>query len=98
MILALGKAAAPMARSAVDVLSRWGQEPAGGLIVSPAEEPPPAHPLIPLVVGDHPEPGPGSLAAAEALARVAARVAPDDEVWVLLSGGATSLLGAPSRA
>ncbi len=94
IILALGKAAAPMARSAVDVLSRWGQEPAGGLIVSPAEEPP-AHPLIPLVVGDHPEPGPGSLAAAEALARVAARVAPDDEVWVLLSGGATSLLGAP---
>ena len=30
IILALGKAAAPMARSAVEILARWGQEPAGG--------------------------------------------------------------------
>ncbi|MGN6393129.1 MAG: glycerate kinase type-2 family protein, partial [Gemmatimonadales bacterium] len=45
--------------------------------------------------GDHPEPGAGSLAAAEALGHVARRIEPDDEVWVLLSGGASSLLAAP---
>jgi glycerate 2-kinase len=93
-ILSLGKAATPMAGTAVETLARWGEGPAGGLVVSPALHPTP-HPSIEVVAGDHPEPGPASLAAAEALGRVAARVGPDDEVWVLLSGGATSLLAAP---
>ncbi|MFL5494987.1 MAG: glycerate kinase [Gemmatimonadales bacterium] len=93
-IIALGKAASPMARTAVEVLSDWGAGPAGGLVVGPAAEPAP-HPSIRVVPGDHPEPGPGSLAAAEVLGKIAALVAPDDEVWVLLSGGTTSLVGAP---
>jgi hydroxypyruvate reductase len=83
-----------MAGTAVESLARWGEDPAGGLVVSPALHPAP-HQSVEVVAGDHPEPGPGSLAAAEALGRVAARVGPDDEVWVLLSGGATSLLAAP---
>jgi hydroxypyruvate reductase len=93
-LLALGKAAGPMARAAVETLARWGQEPAGGLVVSPTLHPAP-HARIQVVPGDHPEPGPGSRAAAEALGRVSAEVGPDDEVWVLLSGGSTSLLAAP---
>jgi glycerate 2-kinase len=93
-VLALGKAAAPMARAAVETLARWGLEPAGGLVVAPAGGPAP-HPRIRVVQGDHPEPGPGSLAAAEALGAAASRVADGDEVWVLLSGGASSLLAAP---
>ncbi len=93
-LFALGKAASPMARAAVASLAGRGREPVGGLIVPPAGGPVP-HPALALVVGDHPEPGPGSLAAAEALGRAAALVGPDDEAWVLLSGGATSLLGAP---
>jgi len=93
-ILALGKAALPMARAAVETLAGWGDAPAGGVVVAPEIHPAP-HPRLPVVAGDHPEPGPGSLAAAEALARAAAAVAPDDEVWVLLSGGASSLLAAP---
>ncbi len=93
-LFALGKAAYPMAQAAVASLAARGQEPAGGIVVPPAGGPPP-HPALALVVGDHPEPGPGSLAAAEALGRTTARVGPDDEAWVLLSGGATSLLGAP---
>jgi len=93
-VLALGKAAAPMARAAVETLARWGTEPAGGLAVGPAAHPAP-HAGIHVVPGDHPEPGPGSLAAAEALARTAGQVTGDDEVWVLLSGGASSLLAAP---
>ena len=93
-IIALGKAALPMARAAVETLTARGAEPAGGLIVPPAAAPTPP-PRLHVVAGDHPEPGPGSLAAARALADVAAEAATAAEVWVLLSGGTTSLLGAP---
>lgn len=93
-VLALGKAAIPMARAAAEILAARGESPAGGLVVAPQTSAPP-HPTISVVAGDHPEPGPGSLAAAEALGRAAAAVGPDDEVWVLLSGGASSLLAAP---
>jgi len=93
-ILGLGKAALPMAATAVDVLRKGGHQPAGGLVVAPEGGASP-HPDLALVVGDHPEPGPGSFAAATALEEAAARVRPDDEVWVLLSGGTTSLIGAP---
>ena len=93
-ILALGKAAMPMARAVVEVLRERGTEPAGGLIVAPRADDSP-HPRLPVVVGDHPEPGPGSLAAADALGEVAARIGDGDDVWVLLSGGTTSLIGAP---
>jgi hydroxypyruvate reductase len=83
-----------MARQAVDTLARSGIEPAGGIAVPPAAHPAP-QPSIRVVPGDHPEPGAGSLAAAEALARIAGAITAEDEVWVLLSGGASSLLAAP---
>jgi glycerate 2-kinase len=92
-VLALGKAALPMARAAVAVLAERAAAPAGGLVVAPEGESP--HSALAFVAGDHPEPGPGSRAAAEALAAAAAAVRPGDEVWVLLSGGTTSLVGAP---
>ncbi len=93
-VIALGKAAVPMAQAAVAVLRERGLEPAGGLVVAPALSPAP-HPALPVVAGDHPEPGPGSLAAAKSLADAAARAASGPDVWVLLSGGTSSLLGAP---
>ncbi|HEU5170829.1 MAG TPA: DUF4147 domain-containing protein [Gemmatimonadales bacterium] len=93
-LLALGKAALPMADAALRILRGWKLVPAGGLIVPPVAAAAP-DPSLPVIAGDHPEPGPGSLAAAGALARAAAAVGPADDVWVLLSGGATSLLGAP---
>lgn len=93
-ILALGKAALPMARRAVEVVRRWGLHPAGGLMVPPEPGASP-HPAITSVAGNHPEPGSGSRAAADALRQVAASVGPGDRVWVLLSGGTTSLIGAP---
>jgi glycerate 2-kinase len=93
-ILALGKASVPMAQAATDSLQSRGRQPAGGLVVAPAESATP-HPLLRTVPGDHPEPGSRSFAAAEALAAVAAQVRPTDEAWVLLSGGTTSLIGAP---
>jgi len=93
-IVALGKAAIPMAESAVRVAEHAGLAVTGGLVVAPAPAPAP-HPAIPVAVGDHPEPGQGSLAAAAALGQLTARVQPGDSVWVLLSGGTTSLVGAP---
>jgi hydroxypyruvate reductase len=93
-ILALGKAAAPMAVAAVDALSARGRAPAGGLLVVPEPSPSP-HPALRVAVGDHPQPGPGSFAAAQALETAVRAVRPNDEVWVLLSGGTTSLIGAP---
>jgi hydroxypyruvate reductase len=85
-----------MARAAVEVLSRRRTAPAGGVIVAPTAESA-IHPALAAVAGDHPEPGPGSGTAAEALAAAAAAVDPGDEVWVLLSGGTTSLVGAPEE-
>jgi glycerate-2-kinase len=93
-IFALGKAAHPMARSAVEALREYGIDPEAGVVVGPTREPA-LHPNLRSVVGDHPEPGPGSLQAADTIGAVAAQVRPNDEVWVLLSGGATSLTAAP---
>jgi hydroxypyruvate reductase len=83
-----------MATAAVQTLRERELEPAGGVVVAPSGGLTP-HPRLTFVQGDHPEPGAGSLAAAEALARTAAQVSGEDEVWVLLSGGTTSLVGAP---
>jgi hydroxypyruvate reductase len=83
-----------MGSTAVEVLRGQGRKPAGGLIVAPEDSPTPDARLT-LCVGDHPEPGARSLAAATALAETASQVRADDEIWVLLSGGTTSLIGAP---
>jgi len=96
-LIALGKAAAPMAEAAVRVLGERRVQTralAGGLIVAPDNTPAP-HPSLEVVVGDHPEPAAGSIAAADALDRLVQRIPPGDTVWVLLSGGTTSLIGAP---
>jgi hydroxypyruvate reductase len=93
-IVALGKAVMPMARAAVEVAHRDALTLAGGLIVAPAAGQSP-HASIAVAVGDHPEPAEGSLAAAAALGRLTTRVRPGDHVWILLSGGTTSLIGAP---
>lgn len=93
-IVSVGKASVPMAQSAIATARRQRRRIVGGLVVPPEPASSP-DPLIAVIVGDHPEPGHGSLAAATALGELAQRVGRDDEVWVLLSGGATSLIGAP---
>ena len=94
-LLALGKAAPAMAAAAVASLRVQGIEPAAGLVVAHTESPPP-HPRVAVVVGDHPVPGARSMAAAERLGGLVRQVAPRDLVWVLLSGGTSSLIGAPA--
>ena len=93
-ILALGKAAEQMAASAVEAMASRGVAPYGGIMVPPAHVPPP-HGTVLIFPGEHPLPGPGSLAAAEAIAAVAERAERGDLAIVLLSGGASSLVAAP---
>ncbi len=93
-IIALGKAAHTMARAAVHELRERNSPIAGGLVVGPSLGDAP-HPAIVVAAGDHPIPGEQSLAAARALGDLCDRVPGGDQVFVLLSGGATSLVAAP---
>jgi len=95
-IIALGKAAHPLAASAVEWLQSRGHEPAGGIVVAPDAADPP-HPGLVVTTGDHPLPGEASHQAAEALENTVRQVLPGDDVWVLLSGGTTSLIASPVR-
>lgn len=93
-LIALGKASYAMAAAAVQHLDRLDVPIAGGLVVTPDAGSPPDPRLI-RVAGDHPLPGRNSTAAAGALAVAVAEIEPREDVWVLLSGGTTSLIGAP---
>lgn len=96
-ILAVGKAAVPMARAALDTLAAARRIPAGGVVIAaevPADAAADVTPLA-AIAGDHPLPGPQSLAAADALGAAVRLVRPGDDVLVLVSGGASSLMAAP---
>lgn len=96
-ILAIGKAAVPMARGALDALAAARRIPAGGVVIAPDFPVGALADVTPLVAvtGDHPVPGAHSLAAADALGAAVRLVRPDDDVLVLISGGASSLMAAP---
>ena len=93
-VLAVGKAAEAMATTAVQWLHRHGQEPVSGLVVSPTPIRPP-HTRMPVVVGNHPEPGGDSFAAAQAVGDFVRGVEAGHSVLLLLSGGTTSLMAGP---
>ena len=94
-VIALGKAAPAMATAAVDSIQRLGGTIAGGIVVGVDDGPAP-HARMLRVAGDHPVPGARSREAAR-LVGDAARAAHNDSdaALVLLSGGTTSLVGAP---
>jgi glycerate-2-kinase len=89
-VIAAGKAAVPMAQAAL----AWIGEVRGGLVVSPGPSPP----LLPLetIVGEHPQPGEGSERAGRRALSIAGDVPASDELLVLISGGASSLLAVPA--
>jgi hydroxypyruvate reductase len=95
-LFAVGKAAHAMAASAVATLQRSLLNVAGGLVVAPEDGPAPAA-TIAAMRGDHPVPGRNSFAAAARLADTAAGMRSNDLAVVLISGGASSLIGAPMR-
>lgn len=95
-IIAVGKAAPAMAGAALSHCAAAGHSVAGGVVVG-VEEPriPNAPPTLELLVGDHPVPGIRSGYAAERLGALVERIGRDDVVLVLVSGGTSSLIGAP---
>src|SRR5919108_6263352 len=74
-VIAIGKAANPMAIAAIEVLEQQQLEPAGGVIVAPRVLPSP-HGAIEFVAGDHPVPTARSVAAAARIGDVVTRVKP----------------------
>lgn len=93
-VIALGKAAHEMAAGALAGLAERGREPAGGLVVAAHRFSSP-HPRLVTLPGDHPVPGARSLDAAIAVGTAVERVRDGDLALVLVSGGTTSLVGAP---
>lgn len=93
-LLALGKAAVPMATAAADSLRERGVRLRDGLVVD-VRPVTPAHPALRAIAGDHPTPGRRSAEASLAVERFAADGRPGDVVLVLLSGGTSSLIAAP---
>jgi glycerate 2-kinase len=93
-LFAFGKAAHPMASAALSALRTSRSQVVAGVVVSP-EQQPSLGATITTLVGDHPVPGPQSVAAAERIGALAAGRRGDDVALVLISGGATSLIGAP---
>ncbi|MEQ1912600.1 MAG: DUF4147 domain-containing protein, partial [Vicinamibacterales bacterium] len=89
-IISAGKASLAMAAAAVSVL---GSRVQGGLVVPPVIADVPAP--LELIVGQHPQPGSGSEAAARRALEIASSVPPDGRLVVLISGGASSLLALP---
>lgn len=91
-LLAVGKAAAPMARAAERLL---GERLGRALAVVPR-----GYGLeglqTPLLEASHPLPDASSLAAARVAQRLVESVPSDEELLVLLSGGASSLLAQPA--
>ncbi len=92
-ILATGKAAIPMARAAIDTLAARQRTPLGGVAITASRDAG-ADPLQ-VITGDHPMPGDGSRAASDAVGAWIALVQPGDDVVILVSGGASSLMAAP---
>jgi glycerate 2-kinase len=95
-VFAFGKAAHAMAGAAVTTLQRGLAELAGGVVVAPEAGDAPAG-TISVMVGDHPVPGRRSFAAAARIAQLLSQKRGADLGIVLLSGGASSLIGAPLR-
>jgi hydroxypyruvate reductase len=96
-IFAFGKAARPMAAAAVTSTLRSLHSIVGGMIVAPDDAPSP-YPTIVSMRGDHPLPGRHSFDASAKIAEIASGRRGSDVAIVLLSGGASSLIGAPVRA
>ena len=94
-LFAFGKAAVPMAESAVRVLLRSLHTIVGGVVVSGDTSAVTPYPTLTALAGNHPVPGARSFAAAAKIAEVTPGRRVGDVVVVLISGGTSSLIGAP---
>jgi len=93
-LIAVGKAAVPMCQTALKIL---GDELTAGIAIAktiPADFIPHPSSFI-LYTGNHPIPGPDSLAATTAVRQLLSQTGPDDLALCLISGGASALLSQP---
>jgi glycerate 2-kinase len=90
-VIAVGKASAAMAKAASDAL---GNRVRSGLVIGPAATTVGAP--FRVIVGEHPQPGSGSVAAGQLALETARAVSGDERLLVLLSGGASSLMAVPA--
>jgi glycerate 2-kinase len=88
MVIAIGKAAAAMARGAASQL-----DVADGVCVTDHHEPVPK--TMRLVIGDHPVPGPASLEAGAAVLDAVQNAPSSIDIVALVSGGGSALCEAP---
>lgn len=90
VVIAVGKAAVPMAKAVED---NW-DGPLEGLVIAPHGY---GHDLtrLRLIHGSHPVPDKTSLAAAEQALALASTLGPDDLLIALISGGASALMSKP---
>jgi hydroxypyruvate reductase len=88
-VFGLGKASLSMARSLTDL-----PRPTDSLLIAKHASPLDNWPGE-VLSGDHPIPGPASLAAAQAARNFLSRLTPDDLLLCLISGGGSALLAAP---
>jgi glycerate 2-kinase len=93
-VVGAGKAAAGMARAALEVL---GDRVAGGTVTVPAGGPVPVLAGIEVWAASHPLPDTHGLAGAAAALATARAAREEDVVLCLLSGGASALWPAPPR-
>lgn len=96
-LFAFGKAAPAMTAAAVTALQQARLDVAAGVVVAPDRQPSPLPTVVTALTGEHPIPGRLSMAAAQRVGELAAGVRGEDLALVLISGGATSLIGAPLR-
>jgi glycerate 2-kinase len=90
-VCAAGKAAEPMMRAALALLPA---PPATALCVVPVP-PGPMPDVVEVIVGGHPVPTDGSVAAGRRALALASSCGADDMLLVLVSGGASALLALP---
>jgi glycerate 2-kinase len=91
-VLGAGKASASMAKGVEEVLNVGIRD---GMIIVPQGEQRKTN-IIQQFEGEHPLPGPNSLAATLELINLAKKVTPGDIVLFLISGGASALLEYPA--
>ncbi len=95
-VLALGKAALAMTRAALAALRLHDLVPAGVVAVVDLEHAEGAAAAVEVFVGGHPAPNLGSLRAAARMEDMLAETREGDTVVVLISGGGSALLSAPT--
>ena len=93
-LIAIGKAAVPMIRSAAEIL---GEDFTYGLAVSKTRQGSESmDSRIRLVLGDHPVPGMNSIGAANEVLALLEKVIRNDMVIFLISGGGSALITKPA--